>query len=153
MATMNATMAKFGHPETLVAAYDNWVVLVRPQQATLGSLVLVCTEAATAFSHISPVAFGELGQTVRDIEATLGAAFNYDKINYLMLMMVDPNVHFHVLPRYGEERSFEGMRFADPGWPRLPDLAKWPDLQPAALASIRDHLKQHWVKQARPAAG
>ena len=51
---MNPTMAKFGHPETLVADYDRLVVLLRPQQVTLGALVLVCKEAATAFSQLSP---------------------------------------------------------------------------------------------------
>ena len=150
---MNATMAKFGHPETLVAAYDSWVVLLRPQQATLGALVLVCREAATAFSQISPAAFGELGTAVRDIEAALTPAFAYDKINYLMLMMVDPNVHFHVIPRYAEERQFEGQRFVDPGWPRLPDLARSPELEPAMLGRIRDHVKQHWVRHPRLSAG
>lgn len=150
---MNATMAKFGHPESLVADYDNWVVLLRPQQATLGALVLVCKESATAFSQISPAAFAEFGSTVCDIEAALTAAFAYDKINYLMLMMVDPNVHFHVIPRYAAERSFEGRTFADPGWPRLPDLAKSPELDPAMLARIREHVKRHWVKQSRPASG
>jgi len=29
-----------------------------------------------------------------------------------MLMMVDPDVHFHVLPRYAQSRSFAGREFA-----------------------------------------
>jgi diadenosine tetraphosphate (Ap4A) HIT family hydrolase len=153
MAPMNATMAKFGYPDTLVAEYDSWVVLVRPQQATLGALVLVCKEPAAAFSQISAAAFGELGGAVRDIEAALAAAFVYDKINYLMLMMVDPNVHFHVIPRYAEERRFEEVAFIDAGWPRLPDLAKSPALAPAMLGRIRDRLKQHWATQSARAAG
>lgn len=54
---MNATMKKFGYPETLIREYDNWVVLLRSQQATLGALVLVCKENADAFSQISQDAF------------------------------------------------------------------------------------------------
>ena len=50
------------------------------------------------------------------------AAFACDKLNYLMLMMVDPDVHFHVLPRYAVEREFGGVRFTDPGWPKVPNL-------------------------------
>ena len=98
--TVNVTMEKFGYPATLVEEYNHWVVLVRPAQVTLGSLVLVCKDDAAAFSAISPEAFGELAQVTKDIEATLSAFRAYDKINYLMLMMVDPDVHFHVLPRY-----------------------------------------------------
>ena len=39
-----------------------------------------------------------------------------------MLMMVDPNVHFHVIPRYPGERQWEGVDFPDAGWPGPPDL-------------------------------
>jgi diadenosine tetraphosphate (Ap4A) HIT family hydrolase len=146
---MNPTMAKFGHPETLVADYRHWVVLLRPQQATLGALVLVCKETATAFSQISQEAFGEIAGAVRDIEAALSRAFAYDKINYLMLMMVDPNVHFHVIPRYAEPRSFAGLNFVDSGWPRLPDLARAPDIDAATLGRIGDIVRQSW-SAARP---
>jgi diadenosine tetraphosphate (Ap4A) HIT family hydrolase len=37
-----------------------------------------------------------------------------------MLMMVDPNVHFHVIPRYSEPRSWGGIDFPDAGWPGPP---------------------------------
>lgn len=39
-----------------------------------------------------------------------------------MLMMVDPNVHFHVIPRYSTDRSWGGRNFADAGWPGPPRL-------------------------------
>jgi len=39
-----------------------------------------------------------------------------------MLMMVDPVVHFHVLPRYSSDREFEGFTFKDFSWPKKPDL-------------------------------
>ncbi|MGB5179812.1 MAG: HIT family protein [Gammaproteobacteria bacterium] len=120
---MNATMKKFGAPGTLIREYDHWAVLLRPGQVTLGSLVLICKEPATAFSMISGAAFAELQAITGHIEGVLGRTFNYDRINYLMLMMVDPDVHFHVIPRYAEPRTFCGQAFMDPGWPGPPDLA------------------------------
>ena len=39
-----------------------------------------------------------------------------------MLMMVDPHVHFHIIPRYAGERSSTAATFADTGWPGPPDL-------------------------------
>ena len=54
------------------------------------------------FSALPGEAYKEMGAVVADIERALKAAFAYEKINYLMLMMVDPNVHFHVIPRYSE---------------------------------------------------
>ena len=50
------------------------------------------------------------------------AQVDYEKINYLMLMMVDPNVHFHVIPRYEGGREWQGREFVDVGWPKVPDL-------------------------------
>src|SRR3546814_690224 len=121
-AAANPTMTKFGYPETLVRDYAHWAVLLRPQQATLGALVLACKDAAHAFGDISAEAFAELQQVTRDIEAGLSAFRPYQKINYLMLMMVDRDVHFHVLPRYAETQSFSGVAYPDGGWPAAPDL-------------------------------
>ena len=95
----NQTIIRFGHPETLIREYEHWVVLLREQQVTLGSLVLCAKSDATAFSDLPTDAFEEMGTVVRDIERVLGAVVGYEKINYLMLMMVDPNVHFHVFPQ------------------------------------------------------
>ena len=119
---MNATMKKFGAPGTLIKDYDHWVVLLRPVQVTLGSLVLICKEPTTAFSMISRAAFAEMQSITGHIEGVLSRTFHYDKINYLMLMMVDPDVHFHVIPRYREARTFSDQEFMDHGWPSPPDL-------------------------------
>src|SRR3546814_21143479 len=56
-AAANATMTKFGYPQTLIRDYAHWAVLLRPQQATLGALVLACQDDARAFGGISAAAF------------------------------------------------------------------------------------------------
>ncbi len=68
--------------------------------------------------------FSELKQITTVVESSLKDLFKYDKINYLMLMMVDPDVHFHILPRYSATRVFGQAEFTDPGWPGPPDLGK-----------------------------
>ncbi len=120
---MNPTIEKFGYPASLVREYEHWVVLLRPAQVTLGSLVLAAKDHVLAYSQLPAEAFAEQGQVVADIERALGQFCAYEKINYLMLMMVDREVHFHVIPRYSEPRSFEGTAFPDHGWPALPDLS------------------------------
>ena len=142
---MNDTIRKFGHPATLVRELAHWVVLLRPKQPTLGSLVLACKDDANAFSAISPAAFAELGRATREIEATLASVFRYDKINYLMLMMVDPDVHFHVIPRYASEREAAGVRFVDTGWPKVPDLAHEQDLSGDAFERLRELIASGWI--------
>ena len=144
MSAPNATMETFGYPATLVAETEHWAVLLRPQQATLGSLVLACKGPATAFSEIGSEAFAEFGGLVLAIETCLKEAFAYDKINYLMLMMVDPQVHFHVLPRYAEARDFAGASFSDAGWPAAPDLKAINEIADAQRAELLVHLRGHW---------
>ncbi len=125
---MNATMQKFGYPASLVKEHDHWCVLLRPQQVTLGSLVVVAKSDATAFSDLQPTAFAELSIVVTEIEQSLRRFNPYDKINYLMLMMVDPHVHLHVVPRYAKPQFFDAIEFADAGWPGFPDLKSAPVL-------------------------
>ena len=119
---MNPTIEKFGYPATLVREFEHWVVLLRPAQVTLGSLVLAAKSDATAYGALPREAFAELADIVAAIERSLAAFTSYERINYLMLMMVDPNVHFHVIPRYSEPRRWNGVEFPDAGWPGPPQL-------------------------------
>lgn len=141
---MNETRKKFGDPATRVREFGTWVVLLRPRQVTLGSLVLVSKERAAAFPSLSREAFAELREATRQLERALLRAFSYDKINYLMLMMVDPDVHFHVLPRYSRSRSFAGREFHDPGWPGPPDLSRVNETDDGLNGKILAHLRTAW---------
>lgn len=141
---MNETILRFGYPETLVADYDHWVVLLRPVQPTLGSLVLAAKGDAEAFSDLDPAAFAEMGRVIADIETALRVAVDYQKINYLMLMMVDRNVHFHVIPRYEGSREAEGTSVPDRGWPKTPALGEAVELDSSRVAVLADWLKGCW---------
>jgi len=114
---MNPTIEKFGYPSTLIKEFDHWVVLLRPAQVTLGSLVLAAKSDATAFADLPRDAFAEQADAIAAIERALSAFTAYERINYLMLMMVDPNVHFHVIPRYSAPRHWRTIEFEDAGWP------------------------------------
>jgi diadenosine tetraphosphate (Ap4A) HIT family hydrolase len=138
---MNATMEKFGYPATLVADFEHWVVLARPAQPTLGSLVLAAKSDAAAFGDLAGEAHAELKQVTSAIEAALGKAVGYARINYLMLMMVDPHVHFHVIPRYEGSREWQGREFVDCGWPKVPDLGHAVALEGDDLAALTAWLK------------
>lgn len=141
----NETMVKFGYPGTLIHDYDHWAVLLRPAQVTLGALVLAAKGAATAFGKLPSGAYAELSTITNDIEATLLAEVGYEKINYLMLMMIDPNVHFHVIPRYEGWRSWENVTIEDAGWPGPPNLKSAPELAPDAFERLRERFSQNWL--------
>jgi diadenosine tetraphosphate (Ap4A) HIT family hydrolase len=142
----NSTEIKFGDPDTRIAQTPCWTVLLRPKQPTLGSLVLVCREPVQAFSAVSVPAFVELQAVVRKVEAMLRETIAYERINYLMLMMVDPDVHFHVIPRYSGARDFLGVDYRDAGWPGPPGLE--PAVTPAADAreALLLRLREAWLR-------
>jgi diadenosine tetraphosphate (Ap4A) HIT family hydrolase len=145
----HATLSKFGYPGTTLSEYGHWAVLLRPQQVTLGSLVLVCKEDATAFPDLTAEAFAELKTATGDLEAALSAAFRFDRINYLMLRMVDPHVHFHVLPRYETPRTFAGETFTDTAWPKPPDLSTARALPDGVRDELLSQLRQRFPVRRR----
>ena len=138
---MNDTMRKFGYPDTLVREYRHWVVLVRTDQITAGSLVMACKEGAQRLSDVTQAAYSEMKTVIADIEAALRTAFAYEKINYLALMMVDKEVHFHVVPRYSQAVEAFGMTFADAGWPGVPALADAVSLNDEQMAAMREKVR------------
>ena len=141
---MNATIEKFGWPATLIAEFDHWLVLLRPAQPTLGSLVLAAKSDATAFAGLPGEAHAELQRVTGAIDAALARFTGYARLNYLMLMMVDPHVHFHVIPRYEGEREKDGISVTDAGWPGPPALGQAVALSTEQIKALSGWLKGLW---------
>jgi diadenosine tetraphosphate (Ap4A) HIT family hydrolase len=144
MIAVNSTIEKFGYPATLVREFEHWLVLVRPAQVTLGSLILAAKGDATAFGALPAAAFAEQALVIPAIEKALAAFCSYERLNYLMLMMVDPHVHFHVIPRYSGSRGWNGLEFVDHGWPGPPDLKSATALSVQQIRDLRAELAAHF---------
>lgn len=119
---INSTIEKFGYPATLVREYDNWVVLLRPAQVTLGSLIVAAKSDATDFGDLPADHFSELKIVTANVSRALGTLIDHARLNWLMLMMVDPHVHFHLIPRYEGNREHDGLSLLDTAWPGPPNL-------------------------------
>ena len=148
MTDYNPTFLKFNGPETLIAAYEYWSVLVRPKQCTMGALVLVANGPETEYSKLPMQAFTEQAHVIKDIEQVLSSMFGYNKINYLMLMMVDPNVHYHVIPRYAAPTEYLSWTLEDGGWPGQPDLSGG-SADSELMSSLVAALKDAWPAASR----
>jgi len=119
---MNATIQTFGYPGTLVKEYKHWVALLRPEQVTIGSLVLAAKSEATRLGQLSDEEWGEFAKVSKEMEALLAKVFDAEKFNYLALMMKDPNVHFHFIPRYSKSVNINGKDYTDRDWPSKTEL-------------------------------
>lgn len=139
---------KFRLDELELERCGNWTVSLRPQQATLGSLVVSLARPCMSFSELEPSEGDDLLFAYKAIETALREFIVYEKINYLALMMVDAHLHFHVIPRYAREKIFAGMKFEDKGWPKLPDLAS-NELSDDTLLLLAEELKRIFVSQRK----
>jgi diadenosine tetraphosphate (Ap4A) HIT family hydrolase len=119
---MNITIDKFGYPGTLIKEFNHWVVLLRPQQVTLGSLVIASKSEFTQLSQLTKEEWSEFAETCQFSENLVRDTFGAEKFNYLALMMKDPNVHFHFIPRYSKPVLFDGKEYADTDWPVKTEL-------------------------------
>jgi len=120
----HSTLKTFGYPNNTLKEYVNWVLLLRPEQTTIGSMVLVNKNNIFNFHEVSNNGYNELAQIIREVELILKNMFAYDKINYLMLMMKDPHVHYHIIPRYSKPVIFNNTEYLDYSWNRVPSLNK-----------------------------
>ena len=143
---MNETIERFGYPDTAIREWEHWILLLRPAQPTLGSCILAAKSEATAFGDLPAAAHAELATVTAEVERALGSFTAYGKINYLMLMMKDPHVHFHVIPRYEGTIERAGIAVEDAGWPGPPALDQAPKLSPEAVTELRDRLSAAFVR-------
>lgn len=131
---------KFKLKELTIKTSGNWIISLRPQQPTLGSLILSLNRKCESLAQITEDEGRELQIAFREVENILGTTFKPDKINYLALMMIDKQVHFHVIPRFSSKVIFEGNEYLDHQWPGPPSL-KAIDLDSNQFANLLNFLR------------
>lgn len=133
-------LLKFGIKDNLIKEYTFWYLLVRKEQPTLGSCVIMLKRHEKRFSGCSLEEFTELKKIIADFECATKKIFNYTIMNYLMLMLIDHQVHIHAIPRYDKAKHFANSEWIDSEWPKPTSLnAKQCDR--TTLDLIRDKLK------------
>ena len=137
--TLEAFRAKFRVEELKVLENRSWTWSVRPGQPTLGAGILSLNRHAGKFSEVTPDELADLAELVSAVEGTIKVAFDHQIMNYLMLMMLDHHVHYHVIPRYESVRTFAGREWVDNGWPALPVIA---DSQHANEPDLLHHIQE-----------
>jgi diadenosine tetraphosphate (Ap4A) HIT family hydrolase len=138
---MNATLQKFGYPERVIREYEHWALLIRPVQVTLGSVIIASKSEATSFGALRPEEMAEWPGIVRAFESVASRQFGAEKFNYLALMMVDPNPHFHGIPRYRAPVAFQGYSFKDELFPKPPALDVVNDCPQDTLEALHGFLR------------
>lgn len=138
---LQAFRAKFRLDDLHLVRRDGWVLSLRPGQLTLGAMVL---SVASGAQDLAALDDGEalgltrgLGLAERLAREVYGAA----RINALCLMMQDPVVHFHILPRYGAPVTRHGRLWQDADWPGPPRICPAETPEPV-LKALLDELRR-----------
>lgn len=124
----------------VIREFTHWVVLFRERQVTIGSVIIMAKDTDKAsLGALSAEAWGEFGSVTAFVEHLLHTTFGAEKYNYLALMMYDPEVHFHVIPRYSTPVIFKAKEYVDPDWPQATKRVAM-ELDSDTLDAIKDEL-------------
>jgi diadenosine tetraphosphate (Ap4A) HIT family hydrolase len=97
--------------------YNHWSVFIYQNQGYLGRCYVWCNrENALDLTDANLEEREELFVILKELKQALTKAFQPDLLNYLFLGNEIRHLHCHVIPRYENEREFEGKIFKDELW-------------------------------------
>ena len=117
---------KFRTEELVLFETEYWRWSLRPVQVTVGAGILSLKRPEERLSGITEDESKDFVNIVKVIENTLLGIFSYKRINYLMLMMIDFHVHYHVIPRYDKEITCVNEKWIDADYPKPPAIVGSP---------------------------
>jgi diadenosine tetraphosphate (Ap4A) HIT family hydrolase len=105
------------YSKNIVKKYNHWTVYVHTNQSYLGRCIIWCDrENATDLSEATEDERNELFEIMREMKIALEKTFQADWINYSFLGNETPHLHGHLVPRYKNEKTFDGTIFKDLRW-------------------------------------
>ena len=130
--------SNFRLDELTIVEHGDWILSVRPGQITLGSMVISTGRGELDFASINPASGSDLAEAFAIAERLAKDVFGAVRINLACLMMKDPIVHFHVLPRYDREVERYGQTWLDGDWPGPPTFGPAPTTDETLAAIAAD---------------
>ena len=135
---------KFHLDQLTIQSNKNWILSVRPGQMTVGSMVVSSVQEHLNFTDLDPEAGADLTSILAEAEDAAKKIYGAVRINVVCLMMQDPLIHFHIIPRYDKAIMRYGMEWVDGDWPGPPlfhALNTSEEVLSSIKADIVDYLK------------
>ena len=126
--------------ELTVESGDGWTLSVRPGQLTLGAMVVSASDGEQWFADLAPDLGAGVLARVATAERLAKQVYGAERVNVVALMMKDPVVHFHVLPRYSSAVERYGREWRDEDWPGPPTFGS-SATEDDVLFAVRDELR------------
>ena len=112
-------MSKFKPNENKIKEFENWIVVIREKQVTLGASVIILKRQTDSLSDLTGEEMAEFPIILKWYEETCKRCFGAEKFNYIVAMMKDNFVHYHAFPRYSKSFEKYGEVWQDIDWPKV----------------------------------
>ena len=101
----------------LLGVSEHWSAYLFANQCYLGRVQLNLRRACTgSLADLDEAEWLDLRDLIKRVEATAADLFGAAKFNYKQLGNQWPQVHVHVIPRYGRPPVWNGVAFPDRRW-------------------------------------
>lgn len=136
-------MKKFRPDELCIKEFENWIIVLRRKQTTLGDAVILLKREVPDISKMNKKESTEFPSVVQWYEDICRKKFGAEKFNYVVMMMHDNYVHYHAFPRYNKKVNYFDINWEDEGDKNVLDnfgLSQISDEK--TLFRIRDYMIQ-----------
>jgi len=113
---------KYNLSDNVIFETTHWSWILNNNQSTIGSSFLVLKRDCTSFNETLIDEMNDFKFISSLIEKVFAKAFNIKKVQFLKLMMIDQQLHYHIVPRHEEPINIFNFEWKDNDWPGLPNL-------------------------------
>jgi len=123
-------------PELRIAELDRCRVVLNRDQFFPGYTLVFTRHHVTELFHLDEKARHMVMEEVNDVAATLYKLFRPDKINYELLGNMVPHMHWHIIPRFRDDRLWPRPVWSEQHAERILTAGEYAE----RTAQIREHL-------------
>ncbi len=117
---MKCEYCKTGNYGNLISERVYWDIFLAPSQRYLGTCVIAIKRQCNHLSELEDFEWAEFSRIVGEMECTIYEIFKPTLFNWSCFKNAtyrtdnpDPQVHWHLIPRYDADTEFEGIKFED----------------------------------------
>jgi len=133
----------------LIYETEYWQIYLAPSQRYLGTCVIALKRQCRNLKGVRYREWIEFAEIVNNLETTLEKTFSPTLFNWSCFMNStyrinppNPEVHWHLIPRYNYTIFFQGLEFFDPDFGYIPQPIKR-EIPDKIMKKIMDKIKEN----------
>lgn len=122
--------------------YNYWTLSLADSQFLIGWSHAFLKRHVRFFEELTDEELFELKQVIKELKKALKKTFNPDWFNVMQLGNMTPHLHFQLVPRYKDKRTFDGRTFTDNTWGKMiPN--RWETESEEFLTRLAGYIKEN----------